>query len=98
MDLVVTPAGTVRAIYGEMLDLAVFGPVMIRRASQVEPDVQGRWWADLRPVAGPVFGPFAVRSLALDFEVDWLAEHWLAGPDPGPGFLVQANGTHRLGP
>jgi hypothetical protein len=84
MDLVVTPAGIVRAIYGEQIDLAVFGPAIIRRASHVEPDMEGRWWADLRPVAGPVLGPFAVRSLALDAEVAWLEAHWLAGRDSGP--------------
>jgi hypothetical protein len=84
MDLVVTPTGTVRAIYGEILDLAVLGPMVIRRASHVEPDAEGRWWADLRPVDGPVLGPFAVRSLALDAEVAWLAAHWLTGLDSGP--------------
>jgi hypothetical protein len=83
MDLVVTPAGTVRAIYGEVVDLAVFGPMVIQRASHVEPDAGGRWWADLRPVAGPVLGPFAVRSAALDAEVAWLEATWLASV-PGP--------------
>jgi hypothetical protein len=89
MDLVVTPAGTVRAIYGELLELTVFGPVVIRRASRVEPDTQGLWWADLRPVAGPVVGPFAVRSEALDAEINWLTANWLArlssGPSPTQG-------------
>jgi hypothetical protein len=98
MDLVVTPGGIVKAIYGEVIDLAVFGPVMIRRASRVEPDARGRWWADLRPIAGPVLGPFIMRSLALDAEVAWLAAHWLAGLEPGPGTLVQGDGTHRPGP
>jgi hypothetical protein len=83
MDLVVTPAGTVRAIYGEMLDLTVFGPAAIQRASHVEPDAQGRWWADLGPVAGPVVGPFAVRSEALDAEINWLTANWLAGLSSG---------------
>ena len=39
-----------------------------RRASHVEPDADGRWWADLSPVAGPRLGPFEVRSAALDAE------------------------------
>ena len=82
MDLVVTSTGTVKMIYGEMIDLAVFGPVVIRRASHVEPDAQGRWWADLRPVEGPLLGPFTVRSAALDAEVHWLEVNWLA---PGSG-------------
>lgn len=46
-----------------------------RRASHVEPDGQGGWTADMRPVNGPVLGPFALRSEALDAEVAWLREH-----------------------
>ena len=49
----------------------------ITRASHVEPDQQGRWLADLTPVAGPVLGPFERRSEALEAEQSWLAEHWL---------------------
>jgi hypothetical protein len=78
MDLVVTSRGTVRAIYDETIDLAQLGSPVIRRASQVEPDAHGWWWADLRPVAGPVLGPFVRRSVALDAEVAWLTAHWLA--------------------
>ncbi len=77
MDLVITPTGTVRAIYTEAINLTLFGAPVIRRASQVEPDAQGRWWADLRPVGGPVLGPFALRSAALKAETDWLETHWL---------------------
>jgi len=35
--------------YTEALDLAALGSLSIRRASHVEPDEQGRWWADLAP-------------------------------------------------
>ena len=77
MDLVVDPTGGVRAIYSEELDLAAFGPVLIARASHVEPDGAGRWTADLGPVGGPVLGPFAARSAALEAEQAWLAAHWL---------------------
>ena len=97
MDLVITPAGRVKAIYGEVVDLAVFGPVIIQRASHVEPDAQGQWWADLRSVAGPVLGPFAVRSAALDAEVAWLEAHWLAGLDSGPVSPSRGDGAYRLG-
>jgi hypothetical protein len=79
-----TPIGTVRAVYSEIIDLAGFGPAVIRRASHVEPDDEGWWWADLRPVAGPVLGPFAVRSAALGAEVAWLEASWLSGLDSGP--------------
>lgn len=30
------------------------------------------WWSDLTPVGGPVLGPFAKRSQALEAETAWL--------------------------
>jgi len=78
MQLVITAAGDVRCVYGEAIDLHALGIVSISRASRVEPDRFGRWRADLRPVGGPLLGPFERRSLALDAETAWLGEHWLA--------------------
>jgi hypothetical protein len=78
MQLVITPSGDVRCIYGEAIDLAQLGPVTIRRGSHVEPASQGLWLADLGPVNGPVLGPFACRSQALAAEEVWLAANWLA--------------------
>jgi hypothetical protein len=75
MELIIGADGNARAVYGEDLDLAVLGEVQIRRASHVEPDRSGRWWADLSPVGGPMLGPFTHRSLALEAEVDWLHLH-----------------------
>lgn len=43
-----------------------------RRASHVEPDDDGRWWADMGPMDGPVFGPFDLRGEALAAEHAWL--------------------------
>ncbi len=80
MRLVVEPGGRVRCLYGEAVDLAALGVLSIRRASHVEPDEQGRWHADLRPVGGPVLGPFEHRSTALAAETAWLEEHWLGAP------------------
>ncbi|WP_164104199.1 hypothetical protein [Candidatus Laterigemmans baculatus] len=77
MQLVITPSGSVRCIYSEQLDLHQFGRLAIERGSHVEPTGDGRWTADLSPVNGPVLGPFACRSEALDAEVRWLEEHWL---------------------
>ncbi len=81
MNLVVGPTGEIRAIYAEEIDLAELGRPAVSRASHVEPDVEGRWHADLRPMLGPVLGPFALRSQALVAEVAWLEENWLL---PGP--------------
>jgi hypothetical protein len=80
MQIVVAPDGRVRAIYGEAIALETLGRPAIARASVVEPDSQCRWHADLRPVLGPVLGPFPCRSEALAAEVAWLERHWLLSP------------------
>jgi hypothetical protein len=80
MHLVIAPDGTARAIYSEMIDLAALGAPVNVRASHVEPDRDGRWHADLRPMLGPVLGPFGRRSEALEAEVAWLEANWLTPP------------------
>lgn len=77
MELLIQPNGIVRAIYDETIELASLGIVDIQRASHVEPTTDGRWMADLSPVGGPLLGPFALRSEALDAEQQWLLCHWL---------------------
>ena len=73
MELVVDAGGDVRCIYDEALDLRELGKLQIVRASHVEPDAEGYWWADMLPVHGPVLGPFRSRSEALGAEREWLA-------------------------
>jgi hypothetical protein len=82
LQLVVTPEGLVRTIYIEELPLDSLGTLAIRRGSHVEPTGDGRWTADLSPVAGPVLGPFDLRSQALAAEVAWLETHWLSNGGP----------------
>jgi len=53
--------------------MAAVGPSRICRASHVEPDEDGSWWADLAPVGGPILGPFRRRDEALREELEWLA-------------------------
>ena len=77
MQLVVDPQGAVHCVYGEAIDLATLGRLSIRRASRVEPDADGKWWAELAPVGGPTLGPFPRRGQALEAERAWLEEHWL---------------------
>jgi hypothetical protein len=91
MLLRIEPTGYVCCLYGEAVDLSALGPVTIRRVSQVEPDAEGRWHADLSPVGGPRLGPFPLRSQALAAEVRWLEEHLLSGPSS------IADPTERLG-
>jgi len=80
MELLIHPGGEVRCIYAEAIDLHVLGQPHIRRASTVEPDEQGCWWADLSPVGGPRLGPFRLRTQALEAEQEWLNQHWLTAP------------------
>jgi hypothetical protein len=74
MELVVDAGGSVRCIYDEALDLREIGKLQITRASHVEPDAEGYWWADMGPVDGPVLGPFRSRSEALEAERGWLED------------------------
>jgi hypothetical protein len=73
MELVVDVGGGVKCIYDETLDLRELGRLTITRASHVEPDSDGNWWADMGPVGGPVLGPFGTRGEALLAERGWLA-------------------------
>ena len=81
MQLVIESGGVVRCIYSEHIDLAALGSPAISRASNVEPDQQGRWWADMGPVSGPMLGPFDHRSEALGAEAAWLETNWLGCMD-----------------
>ena len=68
MDLVVDAGRGVRCIDAESLDLRALGKLQITRASHVEPDSDGYWWADIGPVGGPVLGHFGTRGEALQAE------------------------------
>jgi hypothetical protein len=80
MELVVSHDGVIRFVYDERLDLSACGTPTIRRASQVEPQDGAGWSADLGPVDGPVLGPYPLRSMAINAEVEWLKSQWLKGP------------------
>ena len=77
MELFISTSGLVRALYDEAIAVQALGAVQISRASHVEPDTAGNWWADLTPQAGPVLGPFPQRSAALQAERDWLTQQVL---------------------
>ena len=77
MQLVIERGGLVRCLYEEAIDLTTLGTTAIVRASYVEPDDEGCWWADLSPVHGPKLGPFTLRSDALQAEHHWLECNWL---------------------
>jgi len=77
MELVISPRGQVRCLYDETIELATLGSMTIQRASHVEPDANGHWFADLSPSHGPLLGPFERRSDALQAEAAWLSAHRL---------------------
>lgn len=77
MDLIIKSNGEITTLYSEVLDLAGLGVQRIERASHVEPDIYGWWWAEI--IEGPRLGPFKFRSEALAAEVAWLLEHRLQG-------------------
>ena len=77
MQLLVLPTGEIRCLYDEVIDLAALGQQAISRASHVEPDLDGQWWADLSPVDGPCLGPYDRRTEALGAEYSWLRANWL---------------------
>ena len=81
MELLVTPTGGIRCVYGEDVNLHQLGRLSIQRGSHVEPTADGQWTADLSPVDGPVVGPFSSRTGALAAEHIWLLEHWLVPAD-----------------
>ena len=69
MQLIIKPDGTIHGVYSDDFDYKMLGETNIRRASHVEPDELGRWFADLSPVGGPKLGPFDRRKDALNAEI-----------------------------
>ena len=77
MILSIDRAGGVKAIYSDEFNWQVLGKTLIQRASNVEPDHLGLWWADLSLSGGPKIGPFARRDAAIAAEGAWLERNRL---------------------
>ena len=83
MIINISPTGTVSMIHSDDLaGLLTEGKATIRRASAVEPTDDGQWTADLKPVSGPILGPFTLRREALAAEVAWIEQHVLGAVSP----------------
>ena len=103
MELVVDAGGDVRCIYGEELDLREIGKLQITRASHVEPNRDGFWWADMGLAEGPVLGPFRNRTGALQAARGWLigqivetaSNQRLPGTAPDTSALLAAFAANR---
>jgi hypothetical protein len=76
MIIRIDPNGQLQMLYCEAFDFKTIGEPIIRRASHVEPG-DGGWWVDLAISGGPVLGPFALRSEAIQAEIAWLEENRL---------------------
>ena len=89
----IRPDGTLPLVYGDAgRGLLALGRAAIRRASHVEPTPEGRWTADLGPMAGPVLGPFDTRAAALEAEQMWLVHHFTGGhPQEGASSCVASH-------
>lgn len=72
MIVLCSPSGDLKAIYDDALNLSEIGAYTVRRASDVEPDAEGQWWADLTKSDGPKLGPFPRRGDAIRAEIEWL--------------------------
>lgn len=82
VEIFVEADGAVQFVYSDAL-AALFDGDDLRtsRASHVEPFVGGGWFADVRPVGGPVL--FANVSLAFAGDVNWLGSLWRPGDVAG---------------
>lgn len=78
MVVLIDPTGTVTLLYTELVPLTALGPQTLVRASHIEPEADGQWFAAI--VDGPRLGPFPRRSDALAAEVAWLTEQRLSVP------------------
>jgi hypothetical protein len=73
MLIEILPSGNIRFIYNDNLrGLMDAGKSTVARASEVEPNEEGQWTADLSRVGGPLLGPFRLREEALSAEIAWL--------------------------
>ena len=77
MILSISSKGDIRGIYTVEFPWRELGKTLVKRASNVEPDHLGLWWADLSLSKGPKLGPFAKRADAIAAEVRWLEKHRL---------------------
>ena len=77
MILSIDTQGQVRGIYTDDFPWRELGKALVQRASHVEPDHLGLWWADLAVSGGPRIGPFARRDAAIAAEVAWLERNRL---------------------
>ena len=77
MIISIDTQGNVRGIYTDDFPWRELGKTLVQRASHVEPDDLGLWYADLSLSGGQKIGPFARRADAIAAEIAWLEKHRL---------------------
>ena len=74
MKIVVTRQGVVKSVYRDDSPLKrLRGTTTIERASDVEPDAQGKWWSHIRGTSMKL-GPFELRVDAVKAEIEYLEQ------------------------
>lgn len=71
--------GCIKHIYNEDIDLSSIGEQQVKRASVVDPEDNGKWFADLSLSGGQKVTGFDKRSDALKYEINYLEENILGG-------------------
>ncbi len=78
IQIVIEPNGSIKFVYSDsMSELLQQGEFSIKRASNVEPEYDGTWSADLSPINRPKLKGFALRQNALDAEVLYINNVYL---------------------
>lgn len=74
--IVIDNSGAARFVFSDLAASVVssLGTARTRRASNVEPGPDGKWYVDLSPSGGPILGPFEFsdKESALKAEIEWL--------------------------
>jgi hypothetical protein len=72
-------SGEVVFIYEDQHPCLGVGRPSIKRASHVEPDADGLWAPNMKPVGGPKLEPWVQREEALRSEKVWIETNLLDG-------------------
>lgn len=76
--IILVDGAKIQTLYNEEFELTDIGRVELKRASHVDP-IENKWYVDLSPVDGPIWGGFKKRSQALKAEVEWIESKLLGG-------------------
>jgi hypothetical protein len=60
----------------DLAKLKTEGECKIERVSNVEPNEQSEWMADMMLIGGPILGPFETRQEAIDAELRYIRERF----------------------